>query len=72
MKHTCENLGVKVTVRTFTAEEMLSADAVLVTSTTKLVKICNRIDGRDLVCRDFDTVLKIFEAMLYDLSKETV
>ena len=72
MKRTCGNIGVKVTVRTFTAEEMLSADAVLVTSTTKLVKICNRIDGRDLVCRDFDTVLKIFDAMLYDLSRETV
>lgn len=71
MKRICNQLGIGVAVRDFTIDEIMSSDAVLVTSTTKLLKVCNSINGRSLKCKCMDVVNDIFEAMLYDLSKET-
>ena len=66
-----ENLGLKHTEREFSYEEMFDADAVLLTSTTKLVKLCRNIDGVELKCKEIDTVNTVFGAMLNDLMAKT-
>ena len=41
----CKTLGIGHDVRYFSERELFSADAVFVTSTTKLLRLCRRIDG---------------------------
>ena len=41
----CEKLGIEFTERPFTLEELFSADEILVTSTSKLCRTVNMIDG---------------------------
>ena len=67
----CENLGIKCARRFFAVEDLLDADAVLVSSTTKLVRICSMVDGIPLHCKDMSTIATIFEAMQRDLLEKT-
>ena len=67
----CSELGIPHLRRKFTVSEMLESDAVLITSTTKLVKVCDRIDGVELR-RGCDALTKeIFRMMSEDFVKNT-
>ena len=63
--------GIHHERRKFTTDEMMRADAVLLTSTTKLVKICRTIDGVELECRGYDTASTFFADMLSDVLVKT-
>ena len=67
----CSELGIPHLSRKFTVSEMLESDAVLITSTTKFVKVCDRIDGVELR-RGCDALTKeIFRMMSEDFVKNT-
>lgn len=67
----CSELGIPHLFRKFTVSEMLESDAVLITSTTKFVKVCDRIDGVELR-RGCDALTKeIFRMMSEDFVKNT-
>ena len=66
-----EKHGIKHERREFSLSEMKSADTVLLTSTTKLVKICKSIDGADLSVKGFERAKLLFEEMLSDLLVKT-
>ena len=67
----CGRLGVGHEVRYFTVDEMLNANLVLITSTTKLVKACRSIDGVMLSLQDFDLAKQIFTLLREDLIIKT-
>ena len=60
-------LGIPHTIRTFTVDEVMEADAVMITSTTKLIKICTQIDGTPLCASHRDTVEELFDVLKLDL-----
>ena len=64
-------LGLTHIRRKFTVSEMMKADAVMLTSTTKLVKLCRSVDGTALDCRVRGKVEAIFSAMLDDFLVKT-
>ena len=66
-----KGLGMAHLCRSFTVDEMLSADAVLISSTTKLIKICTEIDGRTLNVLAQESASKLFEQLKHDLYDET-
>jgi hypothetical protein len=43
----------------------------MISSTTKLVKVCTEIDGRELVMSDNGTVERLFDALKEDLNTKT-
>ncbi|MBE6533311.1 MAG: D-amino acid aminotransferase [Ruminococcaceae bacterium] len=61
----CENLGIKAVEESFTQEELFSADEVLVSSTTKLVRRARMIDAIDVGMKDSKKAEKICQ-YLYD------
>lgn len=63
--------GIRHERREFSLAEMKAADAVLLTSTTKLVKICRSIDGIDLNIKGWETAKLLFGEMLTDLLVKT-
>lgn len=67
----CRALNIPHTCRTFTISELYEADAVMITSTTKLIKICTMIDTNQLKCSGYDTVAKLFYELKRDLYAET-
>lgn len=67
----CSELGIPHLSRKFTVSEMLESDAVLITSTTKLVKVCDRIDGVELRCGCNALTKEIFRMMSEDFVKNT-
>ena len=68
---TAEKLGIGHIRREFKIEEMMMADAILLTSTTKLVKVCASIDGIDLPCRKYSLAEAFFKEMHSDLLCKT-
>jgi D-alanine transaminase len=64
-------LGIVRETRTFNLEELYRADAVMISSTTKLVKVCTEIDGRELVMSDNGMVERLFDALKEDLNTKT-
>lgn len=66
-----EGVGLGHEIRTFTVAEMLSADLVLITSTTKLLKLCTEINGRQLPCRGIGLARALFEVMKNDFMIKT-
>ena len=67
----CSKLCIPHLSRKFTVSEMLESDAVLITSTTKLVKVCDRIDGVELRCGCDALTKEIFRIMSDDFVKNT-
>ena len=67
----CKQLGLTHVERCFTVEEMRTADLVLLTSTTKLVKVCARLDGEPLKCAKMQSAEQIFDLMYRDLLNKT-
>ena len=67
----CSRLGVPHLSRTFTLDEMFSADAVMITSTTKLIKLCTEIDGIRQSSSSRELVQLLFEELKRDLHYKT-
>ena len=67
----CCELGIPQLSREFTVSEMYEADAVLITSTTKLAKLCDRLDGVSLRCGRDGLTQEIFKLMAEDFVKNT-
>lgn len=63
-------LGIPHTSNTFTVGELMEADAVMITSTTKLIKICTEIDSVPLCISHRDTVEELFNVLRQDLYRE--
>ena len=53
------------------AAELFSADAVMITSTTKLKKICDNINGKALEASGRDTVKSLFNELKRDFLEKT-
>lgn len=66
----CEVLGIAHESRTFTVEELYSADAVMISSTTKLIKICTELDGVTLDVSKRDTVKALFDVLRADMQSK--
>ena len=67
----CKQLGIPFTLREFSVSELFDADAVMVISTTKLIKICTEIDGKTLAVSDFARAEVLFRFLLSDLTDKT-
>lgn len=65
----CEKLGIPCLEECFGAEEMLAADEVLVSSTTKLVRRANMIDGRAVGMKDEKNAVQIYQLLYSELEK---
>lgn len=66
----CKSLGICNEERQFTVREMIEADLVLITSTTKLVKACRKINGVELSSDKLDLASEIFNRMRGDIFTE--
>ena len=62
-----EKLGIPCLSKTFSKDEMYSADAVMITSTTKLIKLCAEIDGIPTLSPARDTVKQLFDSLRREL-----
>ena len=62
----CRDLGIDYSERAFTLPELFSADEILVTSTTKLVRRADSIDGISVGCRNNDVYSAISEKLLQE------
>ena len=65
----CFGLGHEV--RPFTLDEMMHAELVLVTSTTKLLKVCRSIDSKELANQDLELAKRIFTVLREDIIAKT-
>ena len=63
----CQRLGIRNEERKFSVREMIEADLVLITSTTKLVKACRKINGVELSSDKLDLANEIFNRMRGDI-----
>ena len=59
----CKEIGIPHVSRPFSVNEMFCADAVLMTSTTKLIKICTEVDKRPLQVSCRDLADRLFEGL---------
>lgn len=60
----CKELGIQVELRTFTPDEMMEADEILITSTTTLCRAACEIDKKPVGGKAQDTVRDIQNAYL--------
>ncbi len=62
----CQELDIKAEERAFTAQELLNADEILVTSTTTLVRRALSVDGIDAGMKDEANALRLAERLRND------
>ena len=67
----CKELGMRHIRQAFSIDELTDADLVMLTSTTKLIKICSELDGKALKCKDVCAATEIFRRMRADFLKNT-
>ncbi len=67
----CKARGLTHDVRAFTVNEATNADLVLITSTTKLVRVCRSIGGKALRLGNIGLAKEIFSDMKRDLLDKT-
>lgn len=67
----CRSMSVPVRERGFTLEEMMNADEILVTSTTKFVVAANEIDGKAVGGGNRELLLKLSGALWTEYENET-
>lgn len=63
----CQKAGIPYSLREFSVSELFDADAVMVTSTTKLIKICTEIDGVPLNTSGARVVRVLFDLLRKDI-----
>lgn len=66
MLYFCRLIGVPVDESPFTKDEMMSADAVIVTSTSKLAATVSTIDGHSVGIRNFPLANKLVSCLRQD------
>ena len=71
LERIADRLGIARESRPFTVEEMCRADAVVISSTTKLIKLCTEIDGVALRTPSRDVAATLFDALRDDLYSKT-
>ena len=71
LERACKRLGIAHSSRAFSVEEMYDADAVMITSTTKLIKLCTKIDGSILEVKNRATVQRLFDELRVDFISKT-
>lgn len=71
LESAADRRGIPRERRPFTVEELYLADAVMVTSTTKLIKLCTEIDGRAVEVSDSGVIRDLFSALKEDLYSKT-
>ena len=64
-------IGIAHRREVFTYRDIFEADAVLLTSTTKLVRVCRSVDKRATECRALDEITEIFRLMMHDFMVKT-
>lgn len=67
----CKERGITHEARPFTVNEAMSADLVLITSTTKLIRVCRSINREALRVANITLVRSIFDDMRRDLFDKT-
>ena len=67
----CEKLGIAVLERPFTLEELLCADEVIVTSTSKLIAPAKTLDKHPVGGRDKERLTALARALLDEFYAET-
>lgn len=68
---TCAQKGIAVEERTYTLEEMMQADEVLITSASALCVRVSEVDGRAVGGRDGETVKQLQDALWQDFMEKT-
>ena len=67
----CQTLGIPVNERAFTLDELMDADEIIITSTSKLCLSVSEIDGKPVGLKDRDTFHRIREALVDEFLQET-
>ena len=67
----CGEIGISHETRAFSSAEAKDADLVLITSTTKLIKVCRSIDGETLELKEIELGRTLFEKMKRDFYEKT-
>ncbi len=67
----CLQLGIKVDESPFTVDEMMSADEILISSTTAPIMVCNMVDGITVGGRLPNTVRQLREWVMDDFISQT-
>jgi D-alanine transaminase len=67
LESAAEKLGIAHESREFTVEELHSADAVMISSTTKLIKVCTELDGVSHGISNRYTVEALFDVLRDDM-----
>lgn len=60
LESACDKLGIPYLRREFSTEELFLSDLVMITSTTKLIKVCSEIDGTVLNSSRIDIAERLF------------
>ena len=68
----CKRLGVSAHEKPFTKDELLSADEVLITSSSKIARRVSEIDGKSFPLKENTVGFSIYSAMLADFYSSTV
>ena len=63
---TSRKLGIKCAETEITTDDLMSADAVILTSTTKLMQICTKIEKFDISLKANEMIMRIFNALYSD------
>jgi len=67
----CRALGVDVSERAYTVDELMDADEVLITSSTSFLRRCAEVDGKSVGCRLDETVKNLQNYVLNRFYTET-
>ena len=67
----CRKTGIPVVERTYTQDELMDADEILITSASALCVRVIEVDGRSVGGRDAATVSALQDALLADFIKQT-
>ena len=65
----CEGISMPIEERPFTPEELIDADEIIVSSSSKLCRTANRLDGIKVGGKDPASVSKIFEIIFLEYNK---
>jgi len=70
MLRLCEKLGIPVDERPFTPDELMSADEVLITSSTSFIRRAASVDGKPVGGRNSELYEKLISAYIDDVNTQ--
>jgi len=68
---TCATFGIPIDERTYTLDELLDADEILITSASALCIRVLEVDGKSVGGKDADTVKRLQDTLLEEFLKQT-